>query len=322
MDRTHWKQAFTPEEIRDLRKVSDLAGVRMIATDWGLILLSLAVVAAWPNPLTVAGAVVVIGVRQLGLAVLMHEASHRTLFRSRWLNDAAGNWLAAYWVFLSVELYRPYHLQHHVHTGTDKDPDLHLRTGYPTTTASMTRKVLRDLLGVVGVKRLVGTARFLLTAARGTGEASADHVEFLGGANDPQAARRALRGFAVTQLAFLGALWAVGQPWLYGVWALAWLTTQNLVTRLRSIAEHAMTDLGEDPFRNTRTVRTRGWERLFIAPHDVAFHLEHHLLMTVPASNLERFHAMLKARGLLEAAQVEDGYPALLRRAGRAEATS
>ena len=307
-----WKQAFTKEEIQALRQVSDSAGLRMLVTDWALIIFSLWLVAAYPNPLTLIIAVAIIGARQLGLSVIMHEASHRTLFRSKWLNDAAGNWLAAYWVYLSVDLYRPYHLKHHAHTGTENDPDLHLRSGYPTSRASMRRKITRDLTGVVGFKRLVGTTRLLMQAARGGGGADAPRVEFLGGANDPGAARRAIRGFVVTQALLLAVLWALGYPWLFGVWALAWLTTLNLVTRLRSIAEHAMTDLGEDPFRNTRTVHTRWWEALFIAPHNVAYHLEHHLLMTVPASNLPRMHKMLNARGLMDGAQVNEGYPSLL----------
>ena len=76
-----------------------------------------------------------------------------------------------------------------------------------------------------------------------------------------------------------------------------------------------MTDRVDDPFLNTRTIRTRWWERLFLAPNGVAYHLEHHLLMTVPASNLPRLHRMLQQRGLLAGAQIEDGYAALMRTA-------
>ena len=83
-----------------------------------LFFASMAMVAAWPNPLTVVLALFVIGGRQLGMSILMHEASHRTLFRDRALNDWAGNWLAAYPVWTDLAPYRPYHLRHHAKTWT------------------------------------------------------------------------------------------------------------------------------------------------------------------------------------------------------------
>ena len=54
-----------------------------IALDWALVFAAMALVAVWPNPLTIVAALFVIGARQLGLAVLMHEASHRSLFANR-----------------------------------------------------------------------------------------------------------------------------------------------------------------------------------------------------------------------------------------------
>jgi fatty acid desaturase len=55
------------------------------------------------------------------------------------------------------------------------------------------------------------------------------------------------------------------------------------------------------------------WERLFIAPNRVNYHLEHHLLMTVPHHNLPRMHALLRRRGLLGGAHVAQGYAHVLR---------
>ncbi|MFW6049631.1 MAG: fatty acid desaturase family protein [Myxococcota bacterium] len=315
----HWRRAFTSEEIRGLRRISNLQGAWMVASNWLLMAGAAALVAWWPNVLTVLLAVFLIGSRQLGLAIVMHEAAHRTLFTSRRLNDWAGNWLAAHWIFLSVELYRPYHLQHHAHTGSERDPDMGLKRGFPTTTASMARKVARDLLGVVGIKRLVGTAGFLLSAAFGRRAREGQPITFMGTEVTRDAAARALLGFATTQSALLGGLWALGRPELFALWAAAWLTTQNLVTRIRSIAEHAMTPATEDPFRNTRTVRAGWLARLFVAPNRVNHHLEHHLLMTVPHHRLPRLHAMLRDRGLLEDACVADSYAHVLRAAtGRA----
>jgi fatty acid desaturase len=77
----------------------------------------------------------------------------------------------------------------------------------------------------------------------------------------------------------------------------AWLTTHTAVTRIRFIAEHGMTPDQGDPLRNTRTVLPSWWERLLIVPNRLNFHLEHHLLMTVPHYNLARLHRLLRDRG-------------------------
>jgi fatty acid desaturase len=273
---------------------------------WGLIAGSLGSVVI--TPWALIPALFVIGGRQLALAILMHEAAHRTLFRSRWLNDWVGDGLAAYFVFLSVEIYRPIHYAHHAHAGTERDPDRALAAGYPAGPASMRRKILRDLSGVVGVRRAVATARFLWSAARHGGRTQGTWVE-------PAVARRALVGFLAAQGALVAGLTALGHPELYLVWAVAWLTTFSLAMRLRSIAEHAMMEEGRDPILNTRTVEARWWERWLVAPHRVNYHLEHHLMMTVPHHQLPRFHRLLRDRGQLAEATVVRGYPRVWRQA-------
>lgn len=313
--RPHWRHAFSAEEIRDLRRVSNVHGAWMVASNWLLLAGAAALVAWWPNVLTVLLALCLMGSRQLGLAIVMHEAAHRTLFTHRGLNDWVGNWLAAYWIFLSVELYRPYHLQHHAHTGSQRDPDLGLKHGFPATPRSMARKVARDLLGIVGLKRLVGTGAFLWAAAFGKGARGGQGVTFMGTEVSRRDALRALLGFVTTQGLLVLGLWALGRPELFLLWAGAWLTTQNLVTRIRSIAEHAMTPATEDPFLNTRTVRAGWLARLFVAPNRVNHHLEHHLLMTVPHHQLPRLHRMLRQRGLLQGACVAPSYGHVLRSA-------
>ena len=117
----------------------------------------------------------------------------------------------------------------------------------------------------------------------------------------------------VTNGILLGLLTAAGYPALYLLWVVAWLTTYRLVTRIRSIAEHGMVPDRLDPMRNTRTILTSWWERIFIAPNLVNYHLEHHLLMTVPHHNLPRLHRILRARGVLDEGCITPGYLEVLR---------
>src|SRR5262252_7063791 len=86
---------LTHEEIRSYTRRSDLQGLRAVLVTWSLIAGSFAVLAWLPHPVTFVIAVVVLGGRQLALAVLMHEAAHGTLFRTRWLNDVFASWVCA-----------------------------------------------------------------------------------------------------------------------------------------------------------------------------------------------------------------------------------
>jgi len=299
-----WHQALSREEIAALLRPSPWRAWRTVALTWGIVLAAMAAVAVWPNPLTVIAALFVIGARQLGLAVIMHDAAHRALFPSRRANEWVGQWLAAYPIWSDLQSYRHYHLRHHAHTWTERDPDLKLATPFPITPASLRRKVWRDLSGQTGLK----FARFSLRRDLGT---EGPWRERLGrGLRSPR-----FRGMLITNGLLLGGLSLAGQPALYLLWVGAWLTTNTLATRIRAIAEHSMVPDPADPLRNTRTTLARWWERLLVAPNRVNFHLEHHLLMTVPPYNLPRMHRMLRERGALDGALVETGYPAVLRRA-------
>ena len=66
--------------------------------------------------MTLVAAIVVIGARQFGLAVLMHEAAHWRLFRHAKVNDQVARWLCACPVgAVALALYRRRHHQHHRH---------------------------------------------------------------------------------------------------------------------------------------------------------------------------------------------------------------
>jgi fatty acid desaturase len=297
-----WRAQLSREQIAELLRFEDWRSWGSIAFNWGVVFGAMALVAAWPHaltlPLPIVVALFLIGTRQLGFAVLMHEAAHRSLFGSRATNDWSGQWLCAYPIWSDTTVYRAYHLQHHAHTGTQRDPDLGLIAPFPITRESLRRKIVRDLTGRTGVK--FARAAIKRSIARW----------------HESEGRRATIGVLATNALLLGALTALGHAELYLLWAGAWLTTNTLVTRIRSIAEHALTPNADDPLGNTRTTLARSWERLLIAPNRVNYHLEHHLLMTVPHYKLPRMHELLRERGLLARACVErGGYGAILRRA-------
>src|SRR3546814_3467637 len=92
-----------------------------------------------------------------------------------------------------------------------------------------------------------------------------------------------ITGAVITNPVLLLILTSAGYWWLYPVlWLLPMLTWYQLVSRIRNIAEHAVVPDNDDSLRNTRTTHAGPVLRLVLAPYWVNYHLEHHLLLSVP----------------------------------------
>jgi len=299
-------QFFSPEEWADLSARSGWKGLALVAHCWGVILAAvvLAVWIPWLIPLSV----MVIGTRQLGLAILMHEAAHAGLHPNLKVNDWVGDWLCAVPIGARLDAYRPYHLSHHKYAQQAEDPDLVLSAPFPVTRASLRRKIIRDLTGQTFFKQRV--APFFRTLAPDE--------------DLPEGARVTAQSalpFLTVNAALLIATSLAGVWWAYFVlWFLPLASWFPLVTRLRNIAEHACVENSEiDPLRQARTTRAAWWERAFIAPYWVNFHAEHHLFMHLPCWSLARAHRLLAGKGVTDQMEVAPGYAAVLKEAsGRA----
>ena len=292
---------LSKEDIAHFTAKSDVHAWRLFLTNWLSIALIFAVVGAYPNPLTIILAVILLAGRQLGLSVLMHEAGHRTLFRTPWLNDFIGQWFCALPVFNDLPSYARGHLEHHRKAGTSEDPDLPNYQAYPISRDSFRRKIIRDLTGQTGFKLLSAIAR---------GASGAISRE------QRTSAKPALQMLLV-QFGIFGVLWLCGIGWAYLVWLGAFLTTFMLVIRLRQVAEHAaVPDLFDlDPRMNTRTVEAPWWQRWLMAPNGVNYHMEHHFMASVPCYRLKALREHLRRQHALEEVPVFTGYGQLIRHA-------
>jgi fatty acid desaturase len=293
---------FSKEEMAAVRARSDFTGLLCVFHAWFIIGAAMAVYAIWPNPFTFVAAVIVIGGRQLGLAILMHDAAHGALMRSRWLNEFVGSWLCAYPVLGNMLTYRHYHLVHHRRTQQADDPDLGLSAPFPITWASFKRKMIRDITGQTGLKQR--KAQFL-NALGETGKPLAERVRTYW---------KRLGRQTIANLVILGLMTAFGKPHYYLMfWVLPNITWHMVITRIRNIAEHAVVPDNDDVMRNARTTYASWWERMLVAPYWVNYHVDHHLLFYVPCYNLPKLHKLLLAKGYGPKMEIQPNYASIIR---------
>ena len=298
------KAYFAPQEWAPLSRRSRWKGLALLAHAWIVIGLAMGMAIAAPGWWKLAAiplAIAIIGARQLGLAILMHDAAHVALHPDPRVNDWVGNHLTTG----GLSGYRTYHLAHHKYAQQAEDPDLVLSAPFPITRVSLRRKIVRDLTGQTYYKlRWSGLVKRV--AERKPGEPL---LPILGEAI--VARRRFLIGMAATI--------ALTAPFgLWWVWPVLWLVPQAtwlpMVTRLRNIAEHACVPKNEpDPLRHARTTLANGLERAFIAPYYVNYHCEHHMFMHVPCYNLPRAHRLLVRKGVWDGMLSAPGYLSVLK---------
>lgn len=287
-----------------LNEKSNWRGAREVAKDWGLVLLAFGLSLAWPHPLTYVLSTLLLGCAMAGFAILQHETAHRSLFATPALNEWVGEYLAALPILQSMPGYRAYHMQHHRLAGTLDDPDLIMTKDYPVSPASLRRKIRRDVSGQTGLKSIVG----LLGMYAGywkyelTGK-----VERVMPA--PQGVGGYLRRFVnnnghlaiAWQVAIWAALFALGNGWLYGLWAIAFIFVLPTCMRIRQIADHAVVadPMSTNPLLHARSTSANWLEKLLFAPHYEHYHLEHHFMPTAPCWQLPKLHAQLKLAGVI-----------------------
>jgi fatty acid desaturase len=283
----------TREELEPFTRRSDATALGYIAFNWACVVAIFAVVAAYTNLFTILVAIALLGGRQLAFAALMHDCGHRVLFSSNRANEILGQWLCAFPILSDQPRYAAGHLKHHAFAGTRKDPDLPNYQAYPVSRESFRRKVIRDLTGQTGWKSAQATWR--------RGKSDLHKAPWNG---------NALLGHLIMNGVMFAVLFASGHGLLYLMWPAAYLTSYMLISRLRQVAEHgAVPDLFDgDPRKNTRTTIVRWWEKLFVAPFHLNYHLEHHFNANIPCYNLPAFHRFLKSKGVYDETIFPVGY--------------
>ncbi len=296
---------FTRDEWESATRRNDWLAMACVAHAW-LVIAGAMALAIW-QPVLIPLAIMVIGARQLGLAILMHEAAHKGLSKHQPLNDFLGQWICAAPIGSHLASYRSYHLKHHKYAQQEEDPDLILSAPFPVSKASLRRKIIRDLTGQTFFKQRANQ----FANALGIGIKPSPGAE-----NRSQSARRAVIPMLLSNAALLLLLTVLGHWWAYFLlWLLPMATWFPMITRIRNIAEHAVVPDNADPMRHARTTLLNPLESFLVAPYWVNYHCEHHMFMYAPFYRLGRLHKALAAKGITSRMEVQHGYASVLRMA-------
>ncbi len=303
-----------------LKLRSNWRGAAAVLQDYALLVLAFAISMLWPNPLSWLLSLLLLSGAHVGLAILMHEAAHRSLFASSRLNDWIGQYLCALPNFNNMPLYRAYHMAHHRNAGSADDPDLVMTERYPISRAKLRGKLLRDLTGQSGIKFLVGSVAMIAGFWKYQQNGLTERVAYPRPMGFLDYLAIFIRnGGAVAvgwQFAIWGVLFSLGHGWLYLLWAAAYLLPYPFFMRLRVLADHAAVhdQHSRNPLDHARSTQANWLERLLLSPHHEHYHLEHHLMPSAPHWNLPRLHAVLVRDGVIPPANQASGLLDVLRR--------
>jgi fatty acid desaturase len=287
---------LSKQELKELSTVKPQVALMHIAGEWGLIVATIYLCQRFWHPALYIFAVAFIAARQHALLVLMHDGVHYRLLRNRRLNDWLSEVVLAWPHLVTARQYRKNHFAHHRYLNTPQDPDLIRRKGdpawiFPQAIPAIAKTLFRDATGL--------NAPAMLKLAAAVAKADSVPAGFL-------ALRYGFYAAALGVIAYCGALEGFALYWIVPMFT--WLV---LIMRLRSIAEHHAieNDEAQTAYPLTRTTQATWLERIFVAPKNVNYHIEHHFFPSVPFYRLPELHALLLTKpGFREEAHITRTY--------------
>lgn len=267
------------DELSELSRRTDVHALAMLAAHLGALGASGAWVWVTRTSPWVVPALVVYGAVMAHLFALLHECTHRTPFRSSWVNAAVAHGCGVV-IGLPAGYFRLEHLAHHQSTqDPERDPEL----------IPLPRSLRAYLAFVVGIPYWSWAAR--TTVAHVFGRTPAFEHRFVTPRNQRP---------VVTEARIYVAVWAVvigaaavaghlsGVVWL---WLLPRLVGEPWM-RVARLSEHAGRPLTRDVTEGTRSL-ARVPQPLRLLAWNMPFHAEHHAAPGVPFHALPALHERL-----------------------------
>lgn len=266
----HFLKSLTSDQRAHLRKKDNSHGLRQLTLHLSVIVaIGFYIVLelpGWPLMMLPQGLALVF------LFTLQHECTHRTPFRSVWINECVGV-VVGLIIIQPFYWFRYFHREHHRFTNhPHRDPEL-IKSPKPESWQSLVIHVLTF--------RYWGS-KISILCRHAFGEITDSYVP----TGEIPKLKAEARFFLGVYLLIFVFIWAV-TPMLLWAWLLP-LVLGFPFLRLYLLAEHGRCPMVENMFQNTRTTFTNRFLRLMA--WNMPYHAEHHVLPSVPFFRLPEFH--------------------------------
>jgi fatty acid desaturase len=243
----------------------------------------------------------VVGCCQYRLFILGHDAVHGSLHPNRELNDQIARWLIYGPMFMGLEDGRRSHLEHHRFLGTELDPDRYLHSLsnkntkfkfllYCSGLATFGKTVLKVTpFGKLLNYKSISSKKFSQSNQPSVSLSKA-LVDYL----KQRVAVAVMQTVLISLFALSGlSLWSYLILWVAPIYFFVFLPDE-----IRAFCDHAVPIVPENLGDCSRliTFRSSWLEAIFLSPHNMNYHAEHHLWSSVPYYNLPKVHEFVKER--------------------------
>lgn len=265
------------KQLHTLSELDNWHGLLALLEDYSLIGLSAIATCSlswYLYPL----AILIIGSRQRALATLLHEASHRTLAKNKYLNFALGTFFSGYLILQNMGSYRESHVRfHHGHFGDPNlDPDYQfaLQQNLYDKTQTPIQFIIQN---IVLPCFLVKVPNYLYSLFQSRLLDKSNRKELVG------------------TIAYLGILTAIFTSLGWGqyiilFWVVPYLTTFQIIGWFIELGEHYPLMNNKINLYMTRNRHGHWLEKLFAGMHNESYHLVHHLNPKIPFWNVAKAH--------------------------------
>lgn len=288
------RRSVAKEQLKDWMTFRPARMFTDLALGWIAIAAAFGFVSHWQTWWGYVVAVLVIGAAQYALFIMGHDAIHYTLHPQREVNDNVSKWLIHGPMCMGFEDGRRSHLKHHRLLGTAEDPDRYIHR------LSDKNSPLSFLLFCSGLATFGKTVLKVTPFGKLLESGNKAAVE---GVAKPSGVLlvyfRDRIPAIIAQLILIGIIMWIGLPsWAYFVlWIAPIYFFVFLPDEIRAFCDHAVKDIDDDRADPERLISYHPplVEALFLAPHNMHFHAEHHLWPSIPYYNLPRAHAVIKS---------------------------
>lgn len=285
-------------EIKNFSKLNPLIPIKDILFFWSLIMFSWFACMTWKNVWVVIFVIPVISLSYHALFIIGHDAIHKRLSKSRFLN----NLIADIFIFAPIgeltHLNGKNHLDHHRFLSSEFDPD---RFRYIKENKNNKRELLGYLLGISNFISLRKSV-FL------NGLKKSNKKSILVRINESYSFRD------LFILAFVNLTIILGLTLKIGIWAypVLWLLPVYIAylgVNIRSLSEHSkLTSDNVADENRLVTFNSNFFEKLFIAPMGMNYHATHHIYPSIPYYNLSKVDIMIQKNNVSSSLEWRESY--------------